>query len=110
MTNEEIDEMEAGREMDICVAEMITGQPRHGCRYDPMNRNGEPQFHFGYPHGHDFAPEYSTDDAAAWRLTEEMSTKHPEFWRLVRQEAKPGVDLRVATCRAALKATQRASP
>lgn len=53
------------RELDILLAELITGQPRFTCRQDPIQRDGEPQFHWGYPHGHDFAPAYSTDPAAA---------------------------------------------
>jgi len=60
-TEEDVRSLEIGRELDLCIAELITGQDRLMCRVDPMNRNGEPQFYWGYPLQHDFAPEYSTD-------------------------------------------------
>lgn len=61
-----------GRELDITICELKLGQPRFTCRTDPMNRNGEPQFHYGYPVGHDFAPEYSTDNMIALNELEEI--------------------------------------
>lgn len=73
LTTEQIAALEQGREMDIAVAEMLTGQSRLECRQDPMNRNGEPQFHWGYPHGHDFAPAYSTDIGAAWAILDKLT-------------------------------------
>lgn len=65
----DIDTLPAGREFDILLAELITGQSRITCRIDPTEhgRNGEPQFHWGYPIGHDFAPNYTTDKNAAFQ-------------------------------------------
>lgn len=53
------------RELDEQIAEKVFGRDRTSARVDPMNRDGEPQYHWGYPTGHDFAPFYSTDIAAA---------------------------------------------
>jgi hypothetical protein len=60
--------MTAGRDLDIEVAQIVTGQSLSECRMDPTVRGGEPQFYWGYPAGHDFAPEYSTDFLAVWPL------------------------------------------
>lgn len=68
LTRNEVLRMEPGREMDILIAEVITGQSRHECRTDPMNRSGEPQFSWGYPLGCDFAPEYTSDRMAGRTL------------------------------------------
>jgi hypothetical protein len=56
--------MEAGRALDFLIAEHVFGVDPSDARIDPMIRNGEPQFHWGYPWGHDFAPNYSTDIGA----------------------------------------------
>jgi hypothetical protein len=72
MTNEEINKLEAGRELDILIAEKLLGVSRLEARVDPTVRDGEPQFHWGYPVGHDFAPNFSTDIAGAWRLVEHL--------------------------------------
>lgn len=61
-----------GRELDFAVAEQVMGLDRANARVDSMNRNGEPQYHFGYPVGHDFAPNYSTDIAAAMQVIEKL--------------------------------------
>lgn len=79
--------LEAGREMDIRIAEFITGQSRLECRTDPMNREGEPQFYWGYPHGHDFAPPYSTSIAAAWAVVEQFK----DYAFELRNSHKPGI-------------------
>lgn len=71
----EIKAMQPGRELDIRIAELITGQSRFLCRQDPINRNGEPQFHWGYPVGHDFAPAYSTDIGAAFLVVDFLQGK-----------------------------------
>jgi hypothetical protein len=65
-TEEDVHSLEAGRELDIIMAEVILDQDRLQERYDPMNRDGEPQFFWGYPHGHDFAPDYSTSKIACF--------------------------------------------
>jgi hypothetical protein len=80
MTRDDIERMAAGRLLDICVAEAITGQSRLTCRVDPMTRDGEPQFHWGYPAGHDFAPEYSTDISAAWQALDYLHSKEGGWW------------------------------
>lgn len=67
-----IDAMEAGRGMDRMVAEKVFEQnpllARQGRRAD-----GEPEYHWGYPLGHDIAPHYSTDIDAAWRVVNTLS-------------------------------------
>jgi hypothetical protein len=63
------------RELDLDVAEKVMGFDRLTARVDPMNRAGEPQYHMGYPHGHDFAPFYSTDIAAAMQVVEKMERR-----------------------------------
>lgn len=68
LTIDDIYKLEAGRETDILISEVITGQDRLMCRTDPMNRDGEPQFHYGHPHGHDFASDFSTDPSAAMHI------------------------------------------
>lgn len=79
----DIDKLEAGRELDILVAELLTGQSRLECRVDPMNRDGEPQFFWGYPAGHDFAPEYSTDIRAAWLVVEKLRERSDGHFTLL---------------------------
>lgn len=75
MTKAEIDKLEAGRDTDILIAELLTGQSRLECRVDPMNRDGEPQFYWGYPVGHDFAPEYSTAIGATFEMEAEIERR-----------------------------------
>jgi hypothetical protein len=60
------------REVDLAIAEQVFGFNRLTARVDPMNRDGEPQYHMGYPLGHDFAPAYSTDPAAMMLVIERM--------------------------------------
>lgn len=65
--------LEAGREMDALVAEKV-----FGC--DPLNarvglhKNGDLEYYWGYPVGHDIAPAYSTDISDAWRVIEHMQS------------------------------------
>lgn len=66
MSNDEL------RELDLQIAERVMGFDRLSARVDPMNRDGEPQYHMGYPHGHDFAPFYSTDIIAAFAVIKRM--------------------------------------
>lgn len=60
--------MDELRKLDLEVAERVMGFDCSNARIDPMNRDGEPQYHMGYPIGHDFAPFYSTDIAAAFAV------------------------------------------
>jgi hypothetical protein len=75
MTEAEINNLEAGRELDMLIAELVFGRDRLSARVDPMSRDGEPQYHWGYPQGHDFAPAYSTDIWAAWEVVEELKRR-----------------------------------
>lgn len=65
-------EIKPGRELDITICELKLGQTVLECRQDPLLRDGEPQFHWGHPLGHDFAPEYSTDNMIALNELEEI--------------------------------------
>lgn len=66
MKAEEIDKMEAGRDMDALIAERVMG-------YTVTRVNGEPYTEW---HGHKAEPyhlgAYSTDIAAAWQVVEKM--------------------------------------
>lgn len=72
----DVEAIQAGRETDILIAERVTGTSRLEARVDPVNRDGEPQFHWGYPVGHDFAPPYSTDITAALQLVDKWVADH----------------------------------
>ena len=72
------EEVKAGRELDILMAERVFGMNRLMARVDPMNRDGEPQFHWGYPVGHDFAPYYSESANEAMQIVEKL--KAEDFW------------------------------
>lgn len=76
-----VEDMEAGRAIDIAVAELLSGYSRLEARVDPTKRDGEPQFFWGYPAGHDFAPNYSTDIAAAWEVMKwlDIQAFHPSI-------------------------------
>lgn len=64
-TSFEPPEKKPGRELDREIAERVFGRDRMNARVD---FDGEPQYHWGYPIGHDYAPRYSTDIAAAWQI------------------------------------------
>lgn len=87
LTVEDVYKMEAGREMDILVAEVILDQDRMTCRVDPMSRNGEPQFYYGYPAGHDFAFDYSTQATAAVTILDFVKST----WSLERYREEEGL-------------------
>lgn len=119
--------MQAGRELDLLIAEKVMGFDRWNARVDPMNRNGEPQYYMGYPHGHDFAPEYSTDLTAAMQVAMKLMQRpddgfwlyaeltEPDLWLAgfenmeVERVSDTGETLPLAICRAALKACESAS-
>jgi hypothetical protein len=69
-----IDEMPAGTELDDIIAIEVFGCDPWNARIDPSNQGGRRQFHWGYPVGHDFAPAYSTDIAAAWQVVDNLKT------------------------------------
>lgn len=60
------------RELDRAIAEKVFGcdplNARHG-----LHADGDIEYSWGYPLGHDVAPPYSTDIAAAWRVVDEMT-------------------------------------
>jgi len=70
-----IDEHEAGRKLDACVAEAVFEREpmngRHG-----LHSNGDIEYHWGYPVGHSVAGKYSTDIAATWQVVEKLSFNH----------------------------------
>lgn len=63
-----VDEM---RRIDAEIAEKVFGldplNARHG-----LHENGDLEYYWGYPVGHDVAPRYSTDIAAAWQIIEHL--------------------------------------
>lgn len=61
------------RQLDLDVAEQVMGFDRMNARVDPMVRNGDPQYFMGYPVGHDFAPYYSIDIAAAFQVEDRIA-------------------------------------
>jgi len=81
-----IDEMEAGREMDALVWMALNGKSIEDgtirCRYV----DGDVQPHAGYPVGHISPPHYSTNDAAALEITETWEYN----WNICRDVGKSG--------------------
>lgn len=63
--------MEAGRELDRLVAEKIFGRDPMNARHG-LHKDGDIEYHWGYPLGHDVAPYYSTNIAAAWEVVEKL--------------------------------------
>lgn len=66
MTVEEIDQLQAGRELDIMIAERLMGQ---------IWRGGNPIA--GYEGKWPWPYPYSTDIKAAWEMVEKMNPVHP---------------------------------
>lgn len=109
------------RRLDFAVAQQVFDRDPLSARYDPTSHNGEPQYHWGYPLGHDFVPCYSTDIAAAMMVVEKMrerfsvdmeSHEHPTREWQVKLWASGDIhgderdeSLSLAICRAALAAT-----
>lgn len=75
MTNEEIDQMAAGRELDRLIAEKVMGWKL----VDPIKYPADK--YCGFPPGQqfDYIPKYSTEIAAAWPLMERI-TKDKRFY------------------------------
>lgn len=67
-----IDEMQAGCEMDCIIAEKIFG-------WEDASWDREAHCHTGHPNKEHYryeqVPEYSTDIAAAWEVEEEIKNK-----------------------------------
>lgn len=65
--------MEAGRELDRMIAEKVFERDpllaRHGVHAD-----GDIEYYWNTYLGHDIAPYYSTDIAAAWKIVEKITT------------------------------------
>ena len=72
MTNKEIDKMEAGRKMDMLVAEKVMGWKRHGTDIAASNP---------FP--------YSTSISAAWEVVEKMEKDGFNFFI---ESCKPAYD------------------
>lgn len=108
------------RQLDLQIAEKVFGYDRLTARIDPMNRDGEPQYHMDYPHGHDFALFYSTDISAAFMVIEqvckrgyEVNILGPNGWHVSFNNTDPintvgagGPSLPDCICRAALLVMQ----
>lgn len=96
----DIDKLEAGRELDILVAEKVMGLklsdgPFTKGDYYPVTEcrehGGKPMLHY-HP-----IPDYSTDIAAAWEVLKEISTKrlgpeyHPDSKHLPKSNSRHGL-------------------
>lgn len=75
--------MKVGRELDRMIAEKVFG-------LDPMNArqglhaDGDIEYHWGYPIGHDIAPHFSTNISDAWRIVEKITTpSDPVAYKMV---------------------------
>jgi hypothetical protein len=129
-----IDQMEAGREMDALVAKKVMGlDPRFPERMNIYRPENSPVKFPVYRHVEmDNIPPYSTSIAAAWEVVEKMrgnefhwaihsrilfmsDTKNlprAAFWRYLngyadRQGIAEAEEVPLAVCRAALKAVMR---
>ena len=72
LTEAEIDKLE-GRALDQAIAETVFERNRLLARFvDDMS---EPQYHWGYPIGHDVAPTYSTDLVLAFQVAQHMAER-----------------------------------
>lgn len=76
------------RELELQIAEQVFGMNRLEARVDPVNRDGEPQYFWGYPVGHDFAPQYARDIAAAMSVLD----KTDGLWELMRYPEREVLD------------------
>jgi hypothetical protein len=61
--------MEPGRELDLLIAEKVFKRDRFNAREGFAH--GEPEYHWGYPVGHDRAPNYSTSISAAIQIVQQ---------------------------------------
>lgn len=79
MTSEEIDQLEPGSAMDDLIVQHVYGKNPLEARYgvDPSQPD-RPQWHWGYPVGHDFAARFSTDLNAAWDLMAHVMNSIPD--------------------------------
>lgn len=72
MTNEEIDELEAGQRLNELVAELVVGEKPPFAYADPTAGGGH-----GDPGGYRIgARPYSTDIGAAWSVVERLLSLH----------------------------------
>jgi hypothetical protein len=65
-----------GRELDMLVAEVVFDRDpmlaRRGL-INPQTGKEEPQYHWGYPDGHGFAPPYSMELEASFLVSEAIT-------------------------------------
>lgn len=71
-------ELKAGRELDRMIVEKIFGLDPWTARRG-LHPDGDIEYHWGYPLGHDVAPNYSTDIAAAWQVIEHLRSQGYQF-------------------------------
>ena len=107
MTPQEIDNMQAGRELDALVSEKVMGIKWPGVFWD-----GDPDSHFFNRRA------YSTDIAAAWQVVEKLKERGFGFWLTasgdcwfedsngwrITSKADGSNSVPLAICRAALEA------
>lgn len=124
MTDNEIDAMPAGREMDALVAEYVMGSP---CPPMPVDGPDWGSQASQVEIWHENLPHYSTDIAAAWQVVKKFNNKltiqgpnsidlnegfsYPDYWEIGFHEKSWSNKFRgvaetapLAICRAALKA------
>lgn len=87
------------RQRDALVAEHIYGRDpllgRHG-----LHENGDIEYSWGYPHGHDTAPCYSTDASVADAMENELVQQGLEDIYLVKLAHICGTNRIAALCNA----------
>lgn len=74
--------MEANRKLDHLIAEKVFGLDPLLARQG-LHANGDLEYSWGYPLGHDTAPAYSTDIRDAWKVVEEMTNPLGKGGKLV---------------------------
>jgi len=82
--------MKAGRELDMLIAEKVFGRERMLARFG--FEHGEPEYHWGYPMGHDRADHYSTNISAAWKVVEKLCNWDVDDNMLVLEGQGPDIE------------------
>jgi hypothetical protein len=117
------DELLVGREMDRAIAEQVYGLDRSQARVG-LHPDGDIEYHWGYPVGHDLAPRFSTNMIDAYEMEariRERGLAHPYARALSELVRNTGVQYMdglfslihaspLQRCRAAIEAIKMAVP
>lgn len=119
----DIDKLEAGRELDVLIADKVMGKGEWstigGIYFGPPE--GKAKAHAEHTAEVNRIPHYSTDIAAAWKIVEKLERDGIMLWHIGREDSMPnwraefgrnhqpalgraeGNTLPLTICRAALK-------